>query len=103
MPARASNGRQASRSSSRNSRAFRYTGPPPFDSGRPESDRNRLAVLAKDGTQEGALLAERCIHLGAADEMRHEVRVARLRTGCRVAKPTERGFHGRRVALPAGG
>src|SRR3990170_7298004 len=102
MPARASNGRQASRSSSRNSSAFRYTGHPPFDSGRPESDRYRLAVLAKDGTQDGALLAERCIRLGAADEMRHEVRLARFRTRSRVSKPTERGFHGRCIALPAG-
>ncbi len=43
------------------------------------SDRDRLAVLPEDAAQDRALLAERGIGLGTADEVGHEVRVAGAR------------------------
>src|SRR6476469_763698 len=82
-PASASKGAHASRSSSRNSSESRYIS-------LVASDRDRLAVLAEDLTQDGTLLAERRVGGSAADEVRHEVGLARSRSGGRLAQPPQR-------------
>src|SRR4051812_46424498 len=89
--ARASNGRNASRSSSRNSSASRYI--------RRRSDRDRLAVLAEDLAENSALFAEGHVGGGAADEMRHQVRLARRGTGGGLSKAAKSGLDFRRIAL----
>src|ERR1700741_4657510 len=74
---RASYGRQASRSSSRNERASVYmTSILPADR---TSDEDRFPVLPEDAAQDAALLPERRVGLGAPNEVGHEVRVARAR------------------------
>ena len=61
--------------------------------------QDRLAILAKDAAQYGALLAERRIGLGATDEMGHQVRGARFRPRSGIAKPGKRGFDGAGISL----
>src|SRR3954452_18659503 len=92
--ARASNGRNASRSSSRNSSASRYI--------RRRSHRDRLAVLSEDLAEDRALFAEGHVGRGAADEVRHQVRLARGGTRSRISEAAKRGLDFRRIALAPG-
>src|ERR1019366_1020733 len=86
-------GRHAARSSSRNSRASKYM----YGW---YSDRDRLAILAEDLAQDGALLAERHIGLGAAQKMGHQVRLRRAWPGRRITKAGQGGLHRRGIPLP---
>ena len=70
--------------------------------GRPALDGDRLAVLPEDAAQDRALLAERGVGRGAADEVRHQVRLARARPGGRLAQAAQRRLDLARVALAAG-
>ncbi len=63
------------------------------------SDGDRLAILPEHLSQDAALLAERRVRLGAAQEVGHQVGVARFRAGRRVAqtcqaRPPRRRRHG---------
>src|SRR5664279_1068782 len=65
----------------------------------PDSDRDRLAIFTEDLAQDGALLAERGIRLGAAQEMGHQVRVGRARPRSGLAQAGQRRADSLRVPL----
>ena len=71
-------------------RGLRREGPRRAVGGR--LDRDRLAVLPEDLAQDATLLSERGVGRRAADEVRHEVRLAALRAASRVAQAGECGL-----------